>query len=178
MHRTFANGPAGQDIGSKRCHRRPLRQPQADIVVGTFHVPSTNINQVCIELSRMAQRARISVASDAPSDARSYRNIIAFYRVQGASPLHPSISRPRPVFGTARSRGIRPLATSCAYDRLSLSFTCPPPATGGFRYEWVIRVSIKDKNLFAHCSLSAIGSIAMLGRESRRFAPAFDFVRS
>jgi hypothetical protein len=32
------------------------RQPQADIVVGTFHVPSTNINQVRIELSRTAQR--------------------------------------------------------------------------------------------------------------------------
>ncbi|MFN5271812.1 MAG: hypothetical protein ACK5E3_01320 [Planctomycetota bacterium] len=62
------------------CLIAPPRQPQADIVVGTSHVPSTNINQVRIELSRTAQRVRISVASDAPSDARSYRNIIAFYR--------------------------------------------------------------------------------------------------
>jgi hypothetical protein len=38
------------------CLIAPPRQPQADIVVGTFHVPSTNINQVHIELSRTAQR--------------------------------------------------------------------------------------------------------------------------
>ena len=65
-------------------------------------------------------------------------------RIGTHSPLTKKISRARgaapclsqsssAVFGTARSRGIRPTRPHVPTTRQPLRSTCPPPATGGFR---------------------------------------------
>ncbi|MFN5392353.1 MAG: hypothetical protein ACK5EO_00520 [Planctomycetota bacterium] len=57
---TLLTSSAQQGQHRPKCHRR-----QAAIVVGTFHVPSTSMNQGHIELLPAAQQVDLSVASDA-----------------------------------------------------------------------------------------------------------------